>query len=80
MRCLVMIIKLSLAYRAEPNSKDFLPKGVPFSETEFSEGKLCEVASPKLQETLPHLWRQVCCFNAHDGNSLSGEKHTQFEF
>lgn len=45
--------------RAEPNSKNLLPKGIPFPETEFSESKLCKVASPELQETLPNLWRQV---------------------
>lgn len=45
--------------RVKPNSENFLPKGIPFPETELSESKLCKVASPELQETLPHLRRQV---------------------
>lgn len=53
---------LSLAYRAEPNSQDILPKGIPHPETEFSESKLREVASAELQKTLPYLWRQVFPF------------------
>lgn len=58
-RCSALIINLPLASRAESNSKDILPKGIPFQKTEFSESKLCKVASPELQKIIPYLWRQV---------------------
>lgn len=58
---LLIILSLCpcLSYRAKPNSKDILPKGISFPETELPEGKLCKVASPKLPKTLPYFWRQV---------------------
>ncbi len=57
----LIILSLSpcLSHRAKPNSKDILPKGIPFPETELPESKLCKVASSKLPETLPYFWRQV---------------------
>lgn len=48
-----------LSYRAKPNSKDILPKGIPFTETELPESKLCKMASTKLPKTVSYLWRQV---------------------
>lgn len=62
-RCSLLIIILSLShclsYRAKPNSKDILPKRVPFTETELPESKLCKMASTKLPKTISYLWRQV---------------------
>lgn len=57
----LIILSLSpcLSYRAKPDSKDVLPKGIPFPETELPESKLRKVASPKLPKTVPYLWRQV---------------------
>ncbi|CAF93442.1 unnamed protein product, partial [Tetraodon nigroviridis] len=48
-----------LCDRAEPNSEDDLPQGIPLPETELPEGQLCQVAPAELPEALPHLWRQV---------------------
>lgn len=61
MEVLIICVFTGLAYRAKPNSKDVLPKGISVPETELPESKLCKVASSKLQKTLPDLWRQVFC-------------------
>lgn len=61
-RCSLLII-LGLSQhpsgRTKPNRKGILSKGIPLSETELPESKLCKVASTKLQEALPYLRRQV---------------------